>query len=164
MASSDLMIDVQAGEELMIRNAVAVWRGGPGAGEGSVTTSSGVLTNALYAFGSSTGSEPCTNPSEMLAAAIASCMSLMVTQEMARAGLHEESVKTETELTLVETKGHWEITNIHLTVSSDVAEADVEKFEHAARVAKGKCPISHALKIPIKMTTKVQPVPHPAAA
>ena len=148
----------------MIRSAVAVWRGGPGAGEGSVTTSSGVITNALYAFGSSAGDEPCTSPAEMLAAAVASCMSLMVAQEMARVGLHEESVKTEAVLALTETRGRWKITDIHLTVTTGVPEADVEKVEHAARVAKGKCPISRTLKIPIKLTTAVQPVLHPAAA
>jgi len=148
----------------MIRSAVATWSGGPGAGEGFVTTSSGVITNALYSFGSSTGNEPCTNPSEMLAAAVASCMSLMVTQEMAKAGLHEKSVTTEAVLTLAEKKTHWEITDFHVTVTTSIPEADAEKFEHAARIAKGKCPISHALKVPIKMTTKLQPVMQPALA
>ena len=148
----------------MIRSAVATWRGGPGAGEGSVTTSSGVLTNALYSFGSSAGNEPCTSPSEMLAAAVASCISLMVTREMAKAGLHEKSVTTEAVLTLTEKKAHWEITDFHVTVSTSVPESEAEKFEHAARVAKGKCPISHALKVPIRMTTKLHPELHPVLA
>jgi len=151
-------------EVLMIRSATAIWRGGPGAGEGSVTTSSGVIRNALYSFGSSTGNEPCTSPSEMLAAAVASCMSLMVTREMAKAGLHEKSVTTEAVLRLDEKKTHWEITDFHVTVTTSVPESEVEKFEHAARVAKGKCPISHALKVPIKMTTKLQPVMQPVVA
>jgi len=148
----------------MIRSATAIWRGGPGAGEGSVTTSSGVIRNALYSFGSSTGNEPCTSPSEMLAAAVASCMSLMVTREMAKAGLHEKSVTTEAVLRLDEKKTHWEITDFHVTVTTSVPESEVEKFEHAARVAKGKCPISHSLKVPIKMTTKLQPVMQPVVA
>jgi len=58
----------------MIRSAVATWKGSPAVGEGSVSTTSGVLSKALYSFGSSTGNEPCTSPSEMLAAALASCM------------------------------------------------------------------------------------------
>ena len=148
----------------MIRSAVATWRGGPGAGEGSVTTSSGVITNALYSFGSSSGNEPCTSPSEMLAAAVASCMSLMVTKEMAKAGLHEKSVTTEAVLTLAEKGTRWEITDFHVTVSTSVPESEAEKFQHAAHIAKGKCPISHALKVPIKMTTKLQPVMQPALA
>ncbi|HUI84607.1 MAG TPA: OsmC family peroxiredoxin [Candidatus Binatia bacterium] len=148
----------------MIRSAIATWSGGPAAGEGYVTTSSGVITNALYSFGSSTGNEPCTSPTEMLAAAVASCMSLMVTREMAKVGLHEKSVTTEAVLTLAEKKEHWEITDLHVTVATSIPESEVEKFEHAARTAKGRCPISHALKVPIRMTTKVEPAMHPAAA
>ena len=79
----------------MIRSAVAIWKGGPGAGEGTVSTASGIISNALYSFGSGTGNEPCTSPSEMLAAAVASCMSLMVAREMAKAGLKDKYVKTE---------------------------------------------------------------------
>ena len=90
----------------MNRSAVAIWKGGPGAGEGTVSTSSGVINNALYSFGSGTGSEPCTSPSEMLAAAVASCMSLMVAREMAGAGLKDKYVKTESPLTLEDKGSH----------------------------------------------------------
>ena len=138
----------------MIRNAVAVWKGGPGTGEGTVSTSSGVINNALFSFGSGTGNEPCTNPSEMLAAAVASCVSLMVAKEMAKAGLKDEYVKTESQLTLEEKENHWEITGIQLNVMAIVPEVHVKKFQHVAESAKAKCPISRALKIPIKMTVR----------
>lgn len=138
----------------MIRTAVAIWKGGPGAGEGTVSTSSGVINNALYSFGSGTGNEPCTSPSEMLAAAVASCMSLMVAREMALVGLKDEYVKTESQLTLEEKKNHWEITGIQLNVVATVPEIHVKKFQHAAESAKAKCPISRALKVPIKLNVK----------
>lgn len=148
----------------MIRNAVAIWRGGPGAGEGSVSTSSGVINNALYSFGSGTGNEPCTSPSEMLAAAVASCLSLMVAREMAKAGLKDEYVKTESQLTLEEKKNHWEITGIQVNVVASVPEVHAKKFQHVAENAKAKCPISRALKIPIKMTVKEELEKNVAAA
>jgi len=138
----------------MIRTAVAKWTGGPAAGDGLVSTSSGVLTNALYSFGSGTGNEPCTSPSEMLAAAVASCMSLMVAREMIKAGLRDESVKTESQLTLEEKENHWEITGIQLNVVATVPEVHAKKFQHIVESAKAKCPISRALKIPITMTVK----------
>jgi lipoyl-dependent peroxiredoxin len=138
----------------MIRSAVAIWKGGPGAGEGTVSTSSGVVRNALYSFGSGTGSEPCTSPSEMLAAAVASCTSLMIAKEMAKVGLKDEYVKTESQLTLEEKENHWEITGIQLNVIATVPEVHAKKFQHVAERAKAKCPISRALKIPIKMTVK----------
>ena len=140
----------------MIRSAVAIWKGkrGVAAGEGSVSTSSGVINNALYSFGSGTGDEACTSPCEMLAAAVASCMSLMVASEMAKAGLQDEYVKTESQLTLEEEKGRWDIIEIKLSVVASVPEVHANKFQQVAESAKAKCPISRALKVPIKMTVK----------
>jgi osmotically inducible protein OsmC len=100
----------------------------------------------------------------MLAAAVASCMSLMVTQEIAKAGLRHEYVKTESILTLEEEKHRWQISDIRLNITADVRQADAGKFEHACNRAKAKCPISHALKVPIKMTTLLQADIHAAAA
>ena len=137
----------------MIRSAVAIWKGSPAAGEGTVSTSSGIMSNALYSFGSSSGNEPCTSPSEMLAAAVASCMSLMLTQEMDKLGIRTESVRTEAELTLEEHRGRWQITNIELHASTHLPGCDAGKFQHACRAAKSRCPISHALNVPIKLTS-----------
>jgi len=142
----------------MIRSAVAVWKGSPMIGEGQVSTSSGVLSNALYAAGSSTGNEPCTSPSEMLAAAVASCMSLMVVQEMHREGMKPQLVKTESALTLEEKKGQWEITGIDSNITVSLPAVSEKKVQHAATIAKGKCPISRALNVPIKVRAKVQTV------
>lgn len=140
----------------MIRSAVAIWKGSPAAGEGSVSTTSGVISKALYAFGSSTGNEPCTSPSEMLAAALASCMSLILAQEMAKLGLRSDMVKTESELTLQEHKGQWEITSIELHVTARLPEADAGKFQRASRSAKTKCPIGRSLNVPVKMSTALE--------
>lgn len=147
----------------MIRSAIAVWRGGPGAGEGTVSTCSGVISGALYSFGSSIENEPCTSPTEMLAAAVASCISLIIAQEIAKARLKAGEVRTESFLKLEEKKGRWKITGIELSVSADVAEMDAEKFRYASKRAKAKCPISQALKVPIKLTTRLQ-VPLKATA
>lgn len=146
----------------MIRSAIATWRGSRAIGEGAVTTTSGVMSNALYSFGSATGNEPCTSPSEMLAAAVASCVSLMVAQEMAKAHIKYEAVKTEAVLTLGEKHTHWEITDIELHVSSRLPERDDEKFHKAARAAKSRCAISRALNVPIRMLVKLEPVEEPA--
>lgn len=148
----------------MIRNAVAIWKGSPAAGEGSVSTSSGIISKALYSFGSSTGNEPCTSPSEMLAAAVASCMSLIITQELTKLGVRTEFVKTESELTLEEHKGRWQITGIELRATTDLPERDKEKFQQACKTAKTKCPISHALNVPIKLTATLEPELHATTA
>ncbi len=147
----------------MIRSAIAEWKGSPAAGEGAVSTTSGIMAKALYSFGSSTGNEPCTSPSEMLAAAVDSCMSLMLAQEMAKVGIRNESVKTEAELTLEEHKGRWQISGIELHVTAVLPEMDMEKFQRASKAAKTRCPISHALNVPIKLTTMIEPAVHAVA-
>jgi len=141
----------------MIRTAVAVWKGSPVIGEGLVSTSSGVITNALYAAaGSSEGDEPCTSPSEMLAAAVASCMSLMLARETSRAGLKPDQVKTEAVLNVDQKRGYWEITKIEVHVTAILPEMNEEAFQKASRNAKEHCLISRALRIPISMTTKLE--------
>jgi osmotically inducible protein OsmC len=142
----------------MIRSAIATWRGSPATGEGAVTTTSGVMSNALYSLGSNTGNEPCTSPSEMLAASVASCVSLMVAQEMTKAHIKYENVKTEAVLTLQEKTGHWDISGIELHISTHLPEREAAKFQKAAKIAKGRCPISRALNVPIKMIAKLEPV------
>lgn len=149
----------------MTRSAVAIWKGSPLIGEGLVTTSSGVISNALYSAGSSTGNDPCTSPSEMLVAAVASCMSLMVVQEMRREGMKPELVKTESTLTLDEKKGAWEITGIDLNVTVTLPGGNEKKIQHATKIARGKCPISRALNCPIKVKAKLHAVaPEPVTA
>ena len=135
----------------MVRCAIANWKGGPGAGEGTVSTSSGVVSNVSYSFGWSSGNEPCSSPCEMLAAALASCMSLMIAQEMAGLGLKFEDVRTEALLKLEEKNDKWTIDSIDLRVSTKSPDVNARKFEIAGKKAKSRCPISRALDIPIRL-------------
>ncbi len=140
----------------MIRSAVAVWKGSPAIGEGTVSTYSGVLSKALYSFGSSTGIDPCTSPSEMLAASVASCISLIVAQELAKAEVQHEAIKTESSLTLQEKQGHWEILEIDVEVTTALSSSNEDTFHKAVRNAKQLCGITRALKVPLKLTSKVE--------
>jgi osmotically inducible protein OsmC len=94
----------------------------------------------------------------MLAPAVASCVSLMVAQEMAKAHVKYEEIKTEAVMTLPERAGHWDVSEIELEISSNLPEREAEKVQKAAKAAKTGCPISQALKVPIKLTTKVETV------
>jgi len=150
----------------MIRSAIATWKGSPVIGEGLVTTSSGVIRNALYLpAGASTGGDPCTSPSEMLAAAVASCMSMMLARETSKLGLKPEFVKTESILTLEEQKGRWKITGIELHVTAGLPERERRALEKASKNAKAHCPISSALNVPITVFTELEvPLHEPVGA
>jgi len=79
---------------------------------------------------------------------------LMVAREMLKAGLKDEHVKTESQLTLEEKQDHWEITGIQLNVGASVPELHVKKFRQVVEQAKTACPISKVLRVLIKMTLK----------
>jgi len=85
-------------------------------------------------------------------------MSLMVVQEMHREGMKPQLVKTESALTLEEKKGQWEITGIDSNITVSLPGISEKKVQHAATIAKGRCPISRALNVPIKVKTTVQAV------
>ena len=57
----------------MIRKAKAVWRGTGRAGNGNLSTDSGVLANTPYSFRTRFENENGTNPEELIAAAHAGC-------------------------------------------------------------------------------------------
>lgn len=139
----------------MIRSAVATWNGSPVIGEGLVSTSSGIMSNALYASaGSSTGTDPCTSPSEILAAAIAASVSLMLAREIVKEGLKPEHVTTEAVLTLEQDNVNWTIEKVDLHVTASLPEMDEKKFQRACRNAKARCAVTRALNVPISITGK----------
>jgi osmotically inducible protein OsmC len=148
----------------MIRSATATWTGSPITGEGLITTTSGIMNKALYSFGSSTGNDPCTSPSEMLAAAVASCMALMLVNELSKLRVKHGDVKTESTLKVEEKKGHWEITGIELNVITTLPDGDEDKLHRAMKAAKGKCPISRALNVPINVTATLASEHSPVTA
>ncbi len=134
----------------MKRTATAVWAGGLRAGEGTVRSGSGVFEKVIYTFGTSTIDVPCTSPLEMLAAAEASCMALMVSKELAVEGIMSERIETRAELT-VTPRNHddWSIPTIHLTITGRAPGADSAMFEKAVQRAKRNCPVTRCLKTEI---------------
>lgn len=118
-----------------------------------MTTSSGVI-DALYSFASGFNEEPCTSPGEMLAAAEASCMSLMFAQELARNGIRPDVIETSAALKLEDVQSQWTITEIHLEVSIHASGLRNEQLETIAETARERCPITRALnaKVIVKAT------------
>lgn len=135
----------------MKRRAVATWKGGPRAGEGTVTTGSGTIQNLLFTAGTSTDGFPCTCPSEMLAAAAASCVSLMIARELAQTSIPTDHVTTTAELEIVETPAGWTVKGIAMRVAAAVGEVDEREFHQAIERARGNCAISNALQVPISL-------------
>ena len=139
----------------MIRKASAEWRGSLKEGKGTLSTESGVLSNALYSFGTRFENAKGTNPEELIAAAHAGCFSMALSAELGGAGITPESVRTTAAVTLEKVEGGFAVTSSHLDVTAKIPGGDRAAFEKAANDAKAGCPISKLLNAKITMDAKL---------
>lgn len=140
----------------MQRKASAVWKGGLKDGKGTVSASSGVLSNTAYSFTTRFENSPGTNPEELIAAAHAACFSMALSAQLGNANLTPESINTTATLSLDKLDSGWTITAIQLDVVGRVPKADNAAFQTAAENAKTGCPISKLLNAKITMTAKLE--------
>lgn len=141
----------------MKRSATATWKGGARAGEGTISTASGVFDRAIYTGGTSAMDVPCTNPSEILAAAEAACVSMMVAKELGKEGIIPDCIETQAEIVLAPDGDSWNIPRIHLLVKAHIAEIDSAKFQEAVLRAKKNCPITRSLKSEVTLEALIEP-------
>jgi osmotically inducible protein OsmC len=137
---------------------MATWKGGPRAGEGTISTASGVFDKAIYTGGTSAMDIPCTNPSEILAAAEAACVSMMVAKELGKEGITADHIETSAEIVLSPDGDSWHIPRIHLVVKAHLPEVDSAKFQEAVLRAKKNCPITRSLKSEVTMEALIEPL------
>ena len=140
----------------MQRKASAVWKGGLKDGKGSVSSTSGVLSNTPYSFTTRFENTPGTNPEELIAAAHAACFSMALSAQLGAANLTPESINTNATLSMEKLDAGWTITAIQLEVSAKVPKADAAAFEKAANDAKAGCPVSKVLNAKITMNAKLE--------
>jgi len=127
----------------MASKASAVWTGSLKEGKGTISTATGVLSNANYSFATRfAGDDSGTTPEELIAAAHASCFSMALGAQLGEAGLTPERIETHAAVTLAKTDAGFAITRIALTTIASVPGATQEAFDKAAAGAKGGCPIS----------------------
>jgi osmotically inducible protein OsmC len=139
----------------MQRKASAVWKGGLKDGKGTVSSTSGVLSNTPYSFATRFENAQGTNPEELIAAAHSACFSMALSAQLGAANLTPESVNTSATLTMEKLEAGWAITAVHLEVVAKVPGASAEAFKTAADNAKSGCPVSKVLNAKITMDAKL---------
>lgn len=139
----------------MKRQASAIWQGDLKTGKGTVSSESGVLSKAQYAFGTRFENGPGTNPEELIAAAHAGCFTMALSAQLGDAGLVAEKLETTATVTLEKRDAGWTVTQIHLDVAGKVPKADAGTWEKATQIAKAGCPISRLLNTTITMAAKL---------
>ena len=139
----------------MLRKGSAVWQGGIRDGRGTVSTESGVLSEAQYSFATRFEEGKGTNPEELLAAAHAGCFSMALSKQLNDAGLTADSINTTASVRLEKTDAGFSITRVHLDVTARVPGADASAFETAANNAKAGCPVSRLFNAEITLDAKL---------
>ncbi len=140
----------------MQRKASAVWKGGLKDGKGSVSSTSGVLSNTPYSFTTRFENTPGTNPEELIAAAHAACFSMALSAQLGTANLTPASIETSATLTMEKLDAGWTITAVHLDVVGRVPGSDAATFQKFAENAKAGCPVSKVLNAKITMDAKFE--------
>jgi osmotically inducible protein OsmC len=140
----------------MKRTANAQWKGDLKSGSGSMSTATGVLSNAPYSFRTRFEDAQGTNPEELLAAAHAGCFSMALSAQLTQAGLKPESIETNCAISLEKQPDGFAITESHLEVKARVPGASQEAFDKAVQAAKTGCPVSKLYKTNITLTAQLE--------
>lgn len=140
----------------MERTASAVWNGSLKEGKGTITTQSGILSDAPYSFVTRFENGKGTNPEELIAAAHAGCFTMALSAQLGTMNFTPQSLCTSAKLTLEKLDAGWTISKIHLDVSARVPGISASAFESAAASAKANCPVSRLLKAEITMDAHLE--------
>lgn len=133
------------------REASAQWQGSIKEGKGSITTGSGVLDKAKYAFGTRFEDGKGTNPEELIGAAHAGCYTMQLSALLGEDGYTADELHTDAKVTFKDES----IVKVALSVSGKVPKIKEEEFKKIANKAKEVCPVSKLLDTEITLDAKL---------
>jgi lipoyl-dependent peroxiredoxin len=139
----------------MIRKARAIWRGTGRAGNGNLSTDSGVLAQTPYSFKTRFENEKGTNPEELIAAAHAGCFTMALAFQLQGGGFTPTELNTEAAITLESEGQGFRITQSALTLRARVPNLDEATFTRMASDAEKNCPVSKVLNANITLDAEL---------
>ncbi|TDU40060.1 osmotically inducible protein OsmC [Gelidibacter sediminis] len=134
------------------RTAKAHWEGGGKDGKGTLTTESGVLKEAPYAFKTRFEDAVGTNPEELIGAAHAGCFTMQLSFFIVEEGFTAESLDTQARVYFEDGS----IPQIELDLKGKVPGMDKDKFNELATKSKENCPVSKLLNADISLKTSFE--------
>jgi len=124
------------------RTASSSWRGDLRSGNGTINSSSDVLSHTPFSFATRFEQAQGTNPEELIAAAHAGCYSMAFANYLAEQGHTPEEITTEATITLEDLA----IKQMHLSTQGRVPGLDEADFKRMATEAEKLCPVSNVLR------------------
>lgn len=143
----------------MQRIATAVWKGGPRAGTGTISTASGTLNKVPYSLSFLADDHPCTNPTELLAAAHASCISLTLSQEITDLGYTPQTIETDSVITTVHDETGWHATHAFLDIRVRVPDLDEKPLREITEQVLRDCPVSRVFRPTMQIEMRLEVLP-----
>lgn len=140
----------------MDRKAKAQWKGDLKGGTGTISSTSGVLSNTPYSFRDRFENGPNTNPEELLAAAHAACFSMALSLVLQGEGLKADSIDTTCTITIDKEGEGFAIKKSHLDLTARIPGANEAAFNRAAQTAKENCPVSKLYDTEITLDAKLE--------
>ena len=140
----------------MDRKAQARWTGDLRTGKGTISSTSGVLSNTPYSFKDRFENGTATNPEELLAAAHAACFSMALSLMLQNEGLKAESIDTNCTITLDKEGDGFAIKKSALQLVAKIPGASEAAFEKATQLAKEGCPVSKLFDTEITLDAKLE--------
>jgi osmotically inducible protein OsmC len=131
-----------------IRSANASWEGDLLTGSGVVSAAtSGAFSSLPVTWAARTeAADGKTSPEELVAAAHASCFSMALSSDLAKAGHRAERLSVSADVTFEKLEAGWTVVASALTVRGVVPGITNDGFVRVAEAARDGCPISRALK------------------
>lgn len=128
----------------MAPRADAEWSGNLKEGKGTMRVGSGAYEGD-FTYKTRFEGEAGTNPEELIAAALAGCFSMALSNMLSENGNVPDRVHTDAVVTMGTVDGGPGIEKIELTCNGSVPGIDQAEFEEVAQKAKANCPIGKAL-------------------
>lgn len=135
------------------RSVESVWKGSLAGGEGLLTFNSGA-THAMPVTWASRVEDPLgrTSPEELLAAALAACFSMALSNILTEAGAEPERLHVAATCRAVKDTAGLRVAGIELLVNGRVPGIDAATFADAVGAAAAECPVGKALTEGIEIT------------
>lgn len=125
--------------------AKAQWEGTLVKGNGKYTLKTSGYEGKLKYSTRFEDEKTASSPEELIGAALASCFSMALANELDKAGNTPDKIETSAEVTLAKVGDGFSLTEILLKTDGKVKGIDKEKFLKIAERTKETCPVSRVL-------------------
>jgi lipoyl-dependent peroxiredoxin len=126
--------------------ASATWEGNLARGKGSYKLKTSGFESAYSFTTRFEDDKSASSPEELIGAALSSCFSMALANDLDQAGYKPARIATDAEVILSKSEGGFSVSEILLKTRGRVDDISREKFLEIADTTKNNCPVSKALQ------------------